>query len=79
MTLIVGWMTGITNQIFEQLNQVSYSFWCNDVKEPVEKKQRNVDLEVIPSEIQSHVIEELAEFLIKILQISISKMFSVQI
>ena len=23
---------------FEQLNQVSYSFWCNDVKEPFEKK-----------------------------------------
>ena len=45
---------------FEQLNQVSYSFWCKDVKEPVEKKQRNVDLEVIPSEIQSHVMEELA-------------------
>ena len=30
------------------------------LKSPLRRKQRNVDLEVIPSEIQSHVIEELA-------------------
>ena len=45
---------------FEELNRISYCRWWTELKDPVAKKQRDVDLKDIPEEIQRDVFEEVA-------------------
>ena len=45
---------------YETLNRVSYSRWLTDLKEPVIKTQREINIAGVSDEIKNHVFEELA-------------------